>query len=85
MNITCPFSRYKNLLGTPNEGVHQYRFLNTAIVDYILALLLSIIISFLTKITLELTTICTLVLGIMLHILFGVKTNTTKYLGLKCE
>ena len=42
MNITCPFSRYKNLLGTPNEGVHQYRFLNTAIVDYILALLLSI-------------------------------------------
>ena len=30
----CPFQKYKSSLGEPNKGVHSYRFLDTAIVDY---------------------------------------------------
>lgn len=85
LNHSCPFSKYKNLLGIPNEGVHKYRFLNTAIVDYTLAILLAMTISYFTGVTLELTTIYTLGFGVMLHVLFGVETNTTKYLGMKCD
>lgn len=28
------FSEYSDIFGKPNEGVHSYRFLDTAIVDY---------------------------------------------------
>lgn len=76
------FKKYKNILGEPKKGVHKYRFFNTAFVDYILSLILAIIITYLTNIPLVLTTIIILSLGIILHILFGVPTNTTKYLGI---
>ena len=82
--MSCPFSKYKHILGIPKKGAHSHRFLNTAIVDYILTIILAIIITLLTKIPLVLTTIFSFILGILLHILFGVPTNTTKYLGISC-
>jgi len=82
---TCPFSKYKHILGIPKKGVHRYRLLGTAIIDYILTIILSIILTLLTKIPLVLTTIFSFILGILLHIFFGLETNTTKYLGLTCN
>ena len=81
----CPFSKFKNVLGVPKKGIHKYRFLNTAIVDYVLTIVLACITTYLTKIPLVLTTIMWFVIGIILHMLFGVETGTIKYLGLKCK
>ena len=83
--IPCPFSKYKNLLGIPLTGIHKYRIFNTAIVDYIMALIFAAIVTFFTQIPLVLTTIFVLILGIILHMMFGVDTSTLKFLGLTCK
>ena len=80
----CIFSEYKNIFGNPGKGAHKYRFLNAALVDYALTILGAILITYLTGIPLVLTTIGLLIFGILLHYLFGVETNTLKYLGINC-
>ena len=81
----CPFSAFKDVLGVPGKGVHRWQYFNTAIVDYVMTLLAAAIISSVTSVPLVLTTIGMLGLGIVLHILFGVKTNTLAYLGVVCR
>ena len=81
----CPFSRYRDALGTPGKGLHKYRFLGTSIVDYVLALVSAAVMTHFTGIPLVLSTIAWLVLGIVSHMLFGVKTGATGYLGLNCK
>ena len=49
MNI-CPFHKYKDILGVPNTGVHSFRFLNTAVFDYVLTIIASIITTYFSKI-----------------------------------
>jgi len=71
---------YKYALGYPGQGIHQYRFLGTAIVDYLGSILIAMIITKFTKIPLVLTTIGVLVLGIILHLLFCLKTGTEIWL-----
>ena len=80
----CIFSKYKDIFGQAGKGVHSYRFLNTALVDYLLTILGAILLTYLTDIPLVLTTIGLLVLGLILHYLFGVNTNSLKYLGITC-
>ena len=70
--------KYKNMLGESGTGIHKYRFMGTAIVDYILAIILAIAITYITKIPLVITTILSLLLGITAHLLFEVETNITK-------
>lgn len=84
MNI-CPFSTYKNILGTIGEGVHKYKVFNTAMFDYIGTIIIAYITTYFTNIPLVLTTIFWFIAGIVLHILFGVETNTIKYLNIKCN
>jgi len=84
MNI-CPFSKYKNFLGSPLKGIHSYRFQDVAIIDYILTIVIAFITTFFTKIPLVLATIGWFIIGIILHIMFGVETNTSKYLGMVCK
>lgn len=83
--VYCPLNEYKNILGTPGKGTHSYRFLDTAIVDYILSIILAMTITYYSKIPLVLTTISVLIVGILLHMLFGVNTNTIEYIGLSCR
>ena len=80
----CIFSEYKNIFGKVGEGVHKFKFLNTAMVDYYLTITFAMLITYMTDIPLVITTIGLLLLGIILQYLFGVKTNTLKYLGIKC-
>jgi uncharacterized membrane protein YcaP (DUF421 family) len=75
--MSCP---YKYALGIPGKGIHQYRFLDTAILDYIGSILIAMIITKLTKIPLVLTTIGVFVLGIILHMIFCLKTGTEVWL-----
>ena len=74
--------KYKDIFGKPKQGAHQYRFLGTAGVDYIFTIIGAMIITYFSGIPLVLTTIVLFILGIVLHVLFGVPTNTTKYLGI---
>jgi hypothetical protein len=82
--MLCPFYNNRDLFGEPNTGVHSYRFLNIAIVDYVLTILLAGLVSYMYMIPLDLITILLFILGIMLHVLFGVNTATIKYLGISC-
>tara|TARA_B100002019_G_C21214380_1_gene571168 strand:+ start:1130 stop:1384 length:255 start_codon:yes stop_codon:yes gene_type:complete len=74
------FSQYKHILGKPKEGVHKYRFMDVAMFDYLLTIIGAFIITYLTTIPVELTTIFLFSLGIILHLLFDVNTNTTKFI-----
>lgn len=74
------FSKYKNILGKPKEGVHKYRLIDVAMVDYILTIIGAFILTYLTTVPVEITTIFLFSLGIVLHLLFDVNTNTTKFI-----
>ena len=82
MNNLSPFVKYKDIFGQPSKGSHSIRFMNVAIVDYILTIILAFFITFLTEFPIELSTILCFVIGIISHILFGVPTTTTKYLNM---
>ena len=84
MSKVCPFVKYKDIFGQVGKGVHSIRFMNVAIVDYILTIIMAFLITFFTKFPIELSTIVCFIIGIISHILFGVSTTTTKYLGLTC-
>lgn len=73
---------YKYIFGKPGEWVHKYRFLDTAIVDYVVSILIAMLITKLTKIPLVITTIGVLLLGILLHWAFCLKTGTETWLKL---
>ena len=81
---TCPFYKYREIFGTSTTGIHQYKFLDTAIMDYLLTIILACITAYFTHFPFVLATILWFILGIIFHVLFGVETNTTKYLGLNC-
>ena len=80
----CIFKKYKNIFGIMGKGVHKYRILNTALIDYLLTIILAIVLGAVSGIPLVLTTIFSFILAIIMHILFGVETNTLKFLGIKC-
>ena len=80
----CPLSVYKNIFGKEGTGLHRFRLLDVALVDYLLSILSAILFSAITKFPLVLSTILIFILGIILHMLFGVKTSAVKFLGLNC-
>jgi uncharacterized membrane protein len=82
----CPLSQYSDILGVPGKGIHKYKFLGTAILDYIGGILLAIFITFVSKnkFPLVMSTISVLIGAEILHMLFGVPTNTLKFLGIDC-
>ena len=82
MSSFCIFSQYKDVFGKPNTGAHQYRVLNTPLVDYIGTILLAAALSYLTDLSLVLSTIIMFSISIALHVLFGVNTQSSHQLGL---
>ena len=83
-NIKCPLSAYRDMLGVPGKGVHAYRFLGTAAVDYVLTIVGACITTYLAGVPLPLTTIAWFIMGMVCHVIFGVETDTLKFLGIKC-
>jgi hypothetical protein len=80
----CPFKKFSNIFGESGKGVHSFKILNTAIVDYLLTILLAFLLAWITNIPVVIMTIIVFIIGIILHILFGVNTNTIKWLRLNC-
>ena len=70
--------KYKDSLGVPKKGVHQYRIFNIAIVDVLLTIILAFIISYSFNINFLLTLIILFLSGIILHKIFCVKTTVDK-------
>ena len=86
MKIDCPFKEFKDLFGIKQKGIHSYRFSeDTAIIDYFITIIGCLLLSHFTKVPLVLTTIIVLLFGILVHLLFGVETNSLKYLGITCN
>ena len=85
-----PFSSHKNILGVPGQGFHATRFLGTAIFDYIGAILIAMFLTFIIgkksdnsyRFPFVLSTITSFVVAEVLHMLFGVPTNTLKFIGI---
>lgn len=82
--MICPFSKYSNIFGKINTGVHSYRLCNVAMVDYIMTIIISLITTCVTKIPIIITTIFWLIMSFICHVLFGVQTSTVKWLGITC-
>ena len=72
--------KYKDALGKPNQGIHQYRFLGVAIVDVIMTIIAAFIISYFTKYNFWLILIILFLTGIILHHIFCVRTTVDKLL-----
>lgn len=81
----CPFKKFSNIFGEAGKGVHSIRILDTALVDYILTILLAFFLAWITGIPVVLMTIIVFIIGIILHVLFGVNTKTVKFFGLSCK
>ena len=72
--------KYKDVLGIPNKGLHQYRIFNIAIADVILTIIVAFIISYIFTINFLLTVIILFLLGIIIHRIFCVRTTIDKLL-----
>lgn len=76
------FSKHKDLFGKPGTGIHSYRFLDTAIIDYIGTILLAAMLTILLgrypngkyRLSFVNSTITMFVIAIISHYLFGVST-----------
>jgi hypothetical protein len=69
------FCDYKNMLGIPRQGVHQYRLGGLAIVDVVLTFLLALVVSRWIRQSFWWVLLVLFVLGIGLHRLFCVRTQ----------
>jgi hypothetical protein len=76
------FCKHKDALGKPGEGVHKYRFMNIAIVDVLLTILLAKAIQYYIIPTYDIWLILFVcfISGIILHRVFCVKTTIDKLL-----
>ncbi len=70
------------MLGKPKEGVHSVRYLNIAVVDVLLTILLAKFIQyyFMKEYSIWLVLFLTFILGIFMHRLFCVRTTMDKLL-----
>ena len=70
--------KYKDIFGKVGEGAHSLRFLNFAVVDTLLTLVLAYIINYYLKTNLLVIFIVLIILSIAIHRLFCVETTLTK-------
>lgn len=75
--------KYSNIFGAVNTGVHKYRFMNIAMVDFTMTVLVGLLISYYYRLSKRnsfyiITSL--FILGIILHSLFKVRTTVDKIL-----
>ncbi len=76
------FCKYKHLFGKPKEGLHNYRYMNIALVDVGLTILLAKFFQFyfLMDYNIFIIIFFSFILGILMHRLFCVRTTIDKLL-----
>lgn len=78
--MNCPFKKFSEIFGRPNEGAHSYRFMNLAIVDVVGTIIGAFIIAKVFHLNFFLTLLLIFILGIILHRLFCVNTTINKFI-----
>ena len=76
------FKQFSDIFGAPGTGVHRFRVLDVAIVDYLLSIVLAFAVAYQFNIPVVIATILVLSLGILFHYLFGLETSAVRYIGL---
>jgi len=71
---------YKDLFGSLKTGIHSYRFMDVAYMDFLVTMIIAYIISYFTKKNFIYCFIFLFILGIFLHRLFCVRTTIDKFL-----
>ena len=71
---------YKDMFGKVNKGIHSYRFINVAIIDVVMTIIVGLIISKTFNLSFIQTIIGLFILGIVMHRLFCVRTTIDKLL-----
>ena len=74
------FYEYRHIFGKEKEGIHSYRLLNIAIVDFAMTVFFAFLISYFFKFNFIFIFILLMILAICLHYLFAVNTTINKYL-----
>ena len=69
---------YKNILGEPNKGIHQYKIFNIAIFDVLFTVIGAYIIAKYFNIKFFTVLMFLLILGELLHLIFCVDTEVIK-------
>jgi hypothetical protein len=69
-----------SIFGKPNQGIHSYRFMNVAIVDVLMTVVVSFVISKYFGYSFMVVLILAFLMGIILHHIFHVKTTIEKLL-----
>ena len=69
--------KYKDILGKPKEGMHQYRIFNIAVFDLILTIILAYLIGLYTGQSFLVTFIVLMIVGLIVHRIFCVETTLT--------
>lgn len=70
----------KNMFGEPGKGIHSYRFMGIAIVDFALTVIVALLVAWIMKWSVWWTLLGFFVLGIVMHRLFCVRTTVDKLL-----
>jgi hypothetical protein len=72
--------KYRNIIGEPGTGIHRFKFKGTSYMDYFITILGAFFLTYVTDIPLVITTIFLLLLGIFSHALFGIETESIKFI-----
>lgn len=72
--------KYKDVFGKPNEGLHQFRVFDIAIVDVLLTIFVAWVVSYFFKINFLYSLVGFFILGIICHRIFCVRTTVDKLL-----
>lgn len=78
-------TRYRNIFGEPDKGVHSYRIFGLAAVDLGLTILAAYLASRAWDWNFLMTFLGLVLIGIGIHGLFGVDTALNKWLGVAKE
>jgi hypothetical protein len=70
--------KYRHIFGKEKQGIHSYRFMNIAIIDFIFTIIISFIISYYYNINFIIIFIFFILFSIIIHYIFCVKSTLTK-------
>ena len=76
------FCKYKDILGKPKSGLHQYRVFNIAILDVLFTFILAKFVQYyiMEDTNIWIILITTFIVGIIIHRIFCVETTIDKLL-----
>jgi hypothetical protein len=74
--------KYRDIFGSPNRGVHSWRFMGVAVVDAGLTLVAGWVISYYSRLNFLLCLGGLFLVGVFLHWLFCVDTQVARWLRL---